>query len=1092
MIRQAGKDGRKGAGADQQPLPPHRFRHAYCAKRALMLGLISALPLAAAWMMASEAGAEEASAQRADTAAARQAPLDSPALSPTGQHRQREASASLSVVADPMIMPVPQWEAEPASAAHSSPHGVQAQRKQNPGSMGEAPLIPRKRQTAEGASQRSYPPAPLAVHPVVVRLPEMTEEASPEGQTVAMPGAPAVQNGEILGPPRRLVPPGKVPPVDPLWAMRESPPLGNLAEPGTLTGDLATAVPMAPTRENLPIRPQSAPPPNAAARAPSSPGPGTVPDEAETGSALETILPGRPKPAAPPQPILETAAVGMSPLGDSNRAGNGLPAQTDPAGPVREPALDNDTDAEGRPGGMVRVEREGEKEEQVTIRLRQLLNSDAAPIEGLALQRQDLLVFYRHRSFRPAWTDGDTGEEDAVTPLLALLERAVSDGAPVVPLHLGAIGHRLEEEGDPLRMAELDLLLSHAAMRYLGDDRYRSFRPLRLTREMEGGAGYQPHPAELLAELLRFGFEAPAEAPPTSVAQADPDGERPDGAAPDGGSGAAEQAGKPTDEFQPASSPLASPDAIAAAIEKLVAGKKVKVGPVALPREDLRKFYQEQAFRPVWGDGTDPKAPAAILVAALKGAREDGLAPERYHLLLIERRLKATSAQSMAERDVLLSHAFMTYVTDLRYGVTDPTALFPELPLRRPVVHRAALLTKAMAKGQDGIAKALAEAQPPHKGYRLLKRALAEVRAHLHKEDGSAIPEGPSLEPGQKSADRVPILCRRLVLAGDFLGNCEGRTLYDKDLAEAVRRFQTRHGLLQDGIVGSQTRGMLNRTLGERIDTLRANMERWRWQMEPLKPRHIMVNIPGYWLELVAEDSPEPVLAMRVVVGTPRKRTPILNSRVTHLVFNPSWNVPSNIARKSLLPKIQRDLSFLDRNRFSVYSLRDGGYTQVSAADVSWSNYSSTSAFPYLLRQAPGSSNALGRIKFGLPNGLAIYLHDTAQPGLFRRQRRAYSSGCVRVQHPRKLAAALLEGQENWKLEAVEKAVNRGSTRRVGIAKPTPVHLMYWTAFVDRKGKLHYRDDIYGWDRTLIRALPHSIDPAASLAASDDKECCQG
>jgi L,D-transpeptidase YcbB len=268
--------------------------------------------------------------------------------------------------------------------------------------------------------------------------------------------------------------------------------------------------------------------------------------------------------------------------------------------------------------------------------------------------------------------------------------------------------------------------------------------------------------------------------------------------------------------------------------------------------------------------------------------------------------------------------------------------------------------------------------------------------------------------------------------------------------------------------VGRDTLAALNVPTVERVRQLEVNLERWRWLPAELGRRYVLVNIASYQLSVVEEN--ETVLDMRVVVGRPYRRTPVFSDRIRYLVLNPDWQVPDVIARKDIVPQLRKDPAYIERMRFAVLKGWGAQTQEIQPASINWRRINAE-RFPYRLRQAPGPNNALGRIRFMFPNSHNIYLHDSPARELFRKDSRSFSSGCIRVEKPLELAAYLLRGTSLGNLSELQAELAAGQTRTVPLPEAVPVHLLYWTAWMDGEGVLHFRPDIYGRDLTLRQAL---------------------
>ena len=350
---------------------------------------------------------------------------------------------------------------------------------------------------------------------------------------------------------------------------------------------------------------------------------------------------------------------------------------------------------------------------------------------------------------------------------------------------------------------------------------------------------------------------------------------------------------------------------------------------------------------------------------------------------------------------------------------------------------------------------------PEDDGYRRLQQALAAYDAIVRQGGWPIIAAGPRLTLGM-SGDRVATLRARLAIEGDLAPDTPAGSVFDAETEEAVRRFQTRHGFPADGRVGSATLAAMNVDAGRRYRQIAAALERWRWLPHQLPPERVVVNAAAAQLTLV-EDG-HPVLELRTIVGTPRHPTPVLAARIASLLFNPPWNIPAAITAHEIRPRARRDPAYLRREGIVAV---EGGR----------------------LRQLPGAKNALGRLKFEMPNPLDVYLHDTPTKHLFGRPRRFFSHGCVRVEHPEALALHLLRHDPAWTAEAIATAMAAGTTRRVPIDPTVPVIIFYATAAIEADGTVAFFDDVYHRDPPLIDALFRAT-PAPSRGATQATGGC--
>jgi murein L,D-transpeptidase YcbB/YkuD len=492
--------------------------------------------------------------------------------------------------------------------------------------------------------------------------------------------------------------------------------------------------------------------------------------------------------------------------------------------------------------------------------------------------------------------------------------------------------------------------------------------------------------------------------------------------------------------------------------------------------EVLPSFYERRLYRPAWSDKRGPTRLADDLVGALRRADLEGLRSEDYHLAGIEAVLAAVRADAKrgpaiapdrwAELDLLLTDAFLVYGAHLLAGRVDPETLRPEWVANRRSADVAAVLEAALASGH--IAGALEKLTPHHQGYRRLREALARYREVAARGGWPAIPDGSTLQRGGRGHP-VELLRERLRLEDDLGPAEEGDAdLFDEALEQAVRKFQRRHGLEPDGAVSDATLAALNVRVERRVEQLELNLERWRWLPQDLGRRHIIVNIAAFELEVV--DGEAVVLSMRVVVGRPYNRTPVLSDTMRYLVLNPYWHVPRSIAAEELLPKVRRDPSYLARYKVRVFPGSSPDAREVDPATVDWSAVT-PAAFPFRLRQDPGPLNALGRVKFMFLNKYNVYLHDTPARPLFEESQRDFSHGCIRIQQPIELALYLLRQDRRWNRDALLRALDGAVDRSMPLPEPMPIHLLYWTAWADGDGTIQFRRDIHGRDRPLLEAL---------------------
>ena len=477
----------------------------------------------------------------------------------------------------------------------------------------------------------------------------------------------------------------------------------------------------------------------------------------------------------------------------------------------------------------------------------------------------------------------------------------------------------------------------------------------------------------------------------------------------------------------------------------------------------VRDFYEGRDFAPVWTDGNTLRNEAWFAIDRLARADEDGLFPDEYHVDEIYRGIGESVAVDTLE--LYLTDGLLRYIRHMRRGRLDPLTADTEWHIPPPAVDPVAELAGIVAS--PSIQDALQELIPRHSGYRRLRSLLQSLRSLGSMGGWPVVPPGASLERGGYD-QRIHVLRHRLMLSG-YLSGFDYRDTYhyDAELERAVREFQSAHGLGADGVVGRKTLAALNVPVNERIQQIQLNMERWRWMPDDLGERYLLVNMAGFELQAVEND--ETVMDMRVIIGRPYRSTPAFLGTMRYLVINPYWNVPHKLAILDLLPKQQADPDYLPGKGFRVYAGWGKDAPELDPGDIDWSSYTAEN-FPYRLIQDPGEVNSLGRIKFMLPNPYAVYLHDTPSRHLFNRPVRTFSSGCIRVAEPVRLANFVLNDGRDYMTPDVLEAISSGENQIVSLPRVVPVYMLYQTAWVDDEGMAHFRDDVYGRDFLVLRA----------------------
>ncbi|MCB6177044.1 L,D-transpeptidase family protein [Rhodobacter sp. Har01] len=470
-------------------------------------------------------------------------------------------------------------------------------------------------------------------------------------------------------------------------------------------------------------------------------------------------------------------------------------------------------------------------------------------------------------------------------------------------------------------------------------------------------------------------------------------------------------------------------------------------------------WYRQTAYDTLWTGAEDADRRAALF-AALDTAADHGLPPARYDAAGLRAGFAAAETEGdLGRLEVAMTRAYLAWARDLTSGLLEPRKIDPSI-VREIAVEDPQVLLRAIAG--DDPATVLRGLVPSSNVYAQLMKAKIGLEAAVAAGGwGPAVPGG-ALGPGD-SGPAVVALRDRLAAMG-YLERTPTQD-YDRDIQRAVQSFQLGHGLPADGVAGETTLAEVNVAVEDRLKAVIVAMERERWLDIDRSVRHIWVNQPDFTARIV--DHGRTVFRTRVVIGKnqPDQRSPEFSDEMEHIVVNPSWGVPRSITVKEYLPLLQRN-----PNAVGHLQVIDGRGRVVSRGAVNFAAYNARN-FPFALRQPPSDGNALGKVKFMFPNPYNIYLHDTPSKSLFDTDVRAYSHGCIRVADPFDLAHALLSVQSAAVEEEFQSYLKGGAETLVKFEKTVPVHLVYYTAYPEAKGRMGFRRDVYGRDAKLWQAL---------------------
>lgn len=496
------------------------------------------------------------------------------------------------------------------------------------------------------------------------------------------------------------------------------------------------------------------------------------------------------------------------------------------------------------------------------------------------------------------------------------------------------------------------------------------------------------------------------------------------------------------------------------------------------------EFYAERQFREAWSQGGELKCNAYELRYQVQQSRFDGLIPEDYHLGAInvffsqleskKRNGDPPTEAELAFLDILLTDAYLELATHIYMGKVDPGHREFGWEIKRKEPRKEVLVKLRRAVDECDVRKSLEELYPNFTIYKRMRNSLMAYydKAKETPKNWKTLTVSKSIKP-YESHELIPQVRSRL----DFWEErkeentygSESPEFYDSVLVKRVERYQLRHGLNPDGVLGNATLRALNKTPNDLINQVSVNMERLRWLPDTTLSEFILVNIANFSMDYIR--GRDTLLHSNAIVGKSYRKTPVFNAPMTYLVFSPTWTVPPTILRNDVVPAIKRDVNYLKSKNMRLLT-RSG--QEVDPNTVDWSKITASN-FPYMVRQDPGPANSLGWVKFMFPNKHNVYLHDTPSRDLFARDDRALSSGCIRIQKPLELARLLLADQPLWSDDRIRTAMHSGREQTVMLKRQIPVILLYLTFWTDSEGIPMVRHDLYDRDNTLFTALSQSV-----------------
>lgn len=475
-----------------------------------------------------------------------------------------------------------------------------------------------------------------------------------------------------------------------------------------------------------------------------------------------------------------------------------------------------------------------------------------------------------------------------------------------------------------------------------------------------------------------------------------------------------------------------------------------------------RQFYQKINFEPIWLNSGSWNACATEAIDRLTHAEREGLEPSAYKHNL-QKALDAFENSNFARAELYLTKAFLQYIDDIRNGRFNPRKADRQLVVKPDPVNPAQILYDG---NQSQSCQWMNDLAPHYFEYMALKLLLAQYRQLAAAGSWPQIPSSANLIPGDTNPT-VLILRQILVRLGDLDSSQLNSEYFDATLRTALMSFQERHGLAVDARIGAHTVAVLNTTPQQRIQQITIAMERWRWMPRNPGERYIRINIPQFALEAV--ENKRVVLQSKIIIGMTYRETPVFSVNIRAVRFNPSWHIPRGIFVNDKLPKILKHGPSYIRKR--GYVVTNSAGRRVNPSSVNWS----AGGHGYRLRQPPGPKNALGKIRFTMPNRFNVYLHDTSLKHLFDQPVRTFSSGCIRVQKPKELAVFVFNDSANWGRSVIDREMQGYKTRNVSLSRQIPVHVTYFTVWVDEQKRPHFVPDIYGQDKQVWNVLKRSF-----------------
>lgn len=490
----------------------------------------------------------------------------------------------------------------------------------------------------------------------------------------------------------------------------------------------------------------------------------------------------------------------------------------------------------------------------------------------------------------------------------------------------------------------------------------------------------------------------------------------------------------------------------------------------------IKKIYALNDYYPLWSAEAIQQLVDQIDASELDGLTKTDYLAGELSLFKLKQQQDKLNPDSRAIYELLLTESLLRLGYHLRFGKVDPVSLDSNWNYKKRLDMKDPATAVYRAIKNQAVNALLDKQRPTHASYRNLQKVLSDYLRIEQQGGWQSIAPGKTIRPGD-SSDRIPQIRRRLAITGDYQQDREkfaALNVYDSGLREAVLAFQARHGLAVDGLIGNQTLAAMNVPVTDRIDQIRINLERLRWIMQEISDNYLLVDIAGFEAYLVQDG--KQIWRENAVVGKAYTETPVFKGTLKYVEFNPTWTIPPVIIKNTVLPALKKDPRYIAKKG---YVLLDFKGNPVDPLSIDWKNQT---RFPYMVRQPAGKNNALGLVKFIFPNPHFVFLHDTNHRELFNRTVRTFSSGCIRVENPFKLAELLLAPKPGWEDGSkVYEVIASEKTKRVKTPQQIPVLITYTTVGIDDAGQAVFKPDIYNRDPAVLKGLQGPITVAADV-----------